>query len=285
MMTQTASEIIFLGQCKDQVGLDARITGFFAGELFNILDLAQHSERGHFFIRIEGCEEGERQAIQTWTEKFFPIARELDMEYSFHDPLERPRVVLFCSKTLACPLEIISRWMSGDLRIDLRAVVSNHLEIEPVMTKLGIPFHYVPTTGDSKLFEKKQLEIIEQCDPDLVVLARYMKILSAEFLAEARIPIINIHHSFLPSFIGNNPYEQAYRRGVKLIGATAHFVTSALDEGPIIVQDVVRIGHQFSVLDMKQVGADIEKQVLASALRKFIEHKIIDWQGRTIVFH
>ncbi|MBF0213653.1 MAG: formyltetrahydrofolate deformylase [Magnetococcales bacterium] len=284
-MTNDSSEIIFLGHCPDRVGLDARITGFFAGELFNILDLSQHSERGRFFIRIEGSEEGARQSIQTWIEKFFPIACELDMEYSFHDPLERLRVVMFCSKTLSCPLEIISRWLSGDLRIDLRAVVSNHLDIEPVVKKLAVPFHHVPTLTEKESYERKQLQIIEENRPDLVVLARYMKILSGSFLVAARIPIINIHHSFLPSFIGNDPYEQAYRRGVKLIGATAHFVTRDLDEGPIIHQDVVRIGHQFSVGDMKQVGADIEKQVLASALRKFTERKIIQWQGRTVVFH
>ncbi|MBF0270569.1 MAG: formyltetrahydrofolate deformylase [Magnetococcales bacterium] len=284
-MSHTPSEIIFLGHCPDQVGLDARITGFFAGELFNILDLSQHSERGRFFIRIEGSEEGERQSIQTWTEKFFPIARELDMEYSFHDPMERPRVVMLCSKTLSCPLEIISRWLSGDLRIDLRAVISNHLDIDPVVRKLDIPFHHVPTREKTVDFEQHQLRILDRYSPDLVVLARYMKILSGSFLEEARVPILNIHHSFLPSFIGNDPYEQAYLRGVKLIGATAHFVTRELDEGPIIHQDVVRIGHQFSVSDMKQVGADIEKQVLASALRKFIERKIIQWQGRTVVFH
>ncbi|MBF0340478.1 MAG: formyltetrahydrofolate deformylase [Magnetococcales bacterium] len=284
-MTQPSSEIIFLGHCPDRVGLDARITGFFADELFNILDLSQHSERGRFFIRIEGSEEGERQAIQTWTEKFFPIARELEMEYSFHDPLERLRVVMFCSKTLSCPLEILSRWLSGDLRIDLRAVISNHGEIAPIVNKLDLPFHLIATTGERAEFEEQQLRILDRIGPDLVVLARYMKILSGTFLASVRMPIINIHHSFLPSFIGNDPYEQAYRRGVKLIGATAHFVTRELDEGPIIHQDVVRIGHQFSVSDMKQVGADIEKQVLASALRKFTERKIIQWQGRTVVFH
>ncbi|GAB0057728.1 Formyltetrahydrofolate deformylase [Candidatus Magnetaquicoccaceae bacterium FCR-1] len=284
-MTKPSSEIIFLGHCPDRVGLDARITGFFADELFNILDLSQHSERGRFFIRIEGSEEGSPQSIQTWTEKFFPIARELDMAYSFHDPLERLRVVMFCSKTLPCPLEVLSRWLSGEMRIDLRAVVSNHLAIEPIIRKLDLPFYHTPTTGDASLFEPMQIRIIEQHSPDLIVLARYMKILSPHFLGEVRTPIINIHHSFLPSFIGNDPYEQAYRRGVKLIGATAHFVTCDLDEGPIIHQDVVRIGHQFSVPDMKQVGADIEKQVLASALRKFTERKIIQWEGRTVVFH
>ncbi|MBF0417695.1 MAG: formyltetrahydrofolate deformylase, partial [Magnetococcales bacterium] len=274
-MNNPPSEIIFLGHCPDRVGLDARITGFFADELFNILDLSQHSERGRFFIRIEGSEEGSPQCIQTWTEKFFPIARELDMEYSFHDPLERLRVVMFCSKTLPCPLEVLSRWLSGEMRLDLRAVVSNHPEIEPIIRKLDLPFYHTPTSGEAQIFESMQIRIIEQHTPDLIVLARYMKILSGSFLDAVRIPIINIHHSFLPSFIGNDPYEQAYRRGVKLIGATAHFVTRELDEGPIIHQDVVRIGHQFSVKDMKQVGADIEKQVLASALRKFTERKII----------
>ncbi|MBF0428067.1 MAG: formyltetrahydrofolate deformylase [Magnetococcales bacterium] len=284
-MIPSPSEIIFLGYCPDGIGLVARVTRFFASEQFNILDLAQHTERGHFFIRIEGQEVATRQNLQSWREKFHPIARELKMEFAFHQPEERLRVVMFCSKTLSCPLEVISRQLSGDLKIDLQAIVSNHLDIAPIAEKLHIPFHYTPTTGEPHEHETVQLEILKQTNPDLIVLARYMKILSAQFLTNTHIPIINIHHSFLPSFIGTNPYEQAYQRGVKLIGATAHFVIPELDAGPIICQDVVRVNHRFSVADMKQLGADIEKQTLASALRKFTERKIIQWQGRTIVFH
>ncbi|MBF0126079.1 MAG: formyltetrahydrofolate deformylase [Magnetococcales bacterium] len=285
-MKPNPSEIIFMGHCPDRVGLVARVTNFFAGEHFNILDLAQHSEQGRFFMRIEGMEEGSRKDIRAWREQFAPIAGELEMNYGFHEPLERLRVVMFCSKTLPCPLEVISRQLSNDLNISLGAVISNHLEIAPIVNQLNIPFHHIPTVGESKGYESAQLEILHGIKPDLVVLARYMKILSSDFLrAVAATPIINIHHSFLPSFIGNDPYEQAHRRGVKLIGATAHFVTRELDEGPIIHQDVVRVNHRFSVADLKQVGADIEKQVLATALRKFSEHKVMQWQGRTVVFH
>ncbi|MBF0293635.1 MAG: formyltetrahydrofolate deformylase [Magnetococcales bacterium] len=284
-MQPDPSNIVFLCHSPDRVGLVARITNFFANENFNILDLAQHTEHGRFFMRIVGREESARQEIRTWQAKFRPVAAELDMEYAFHDPMERPGVVMFCSKTLPCPMEIISRHLSNDLNISLLAIISNHLEIAPIAEQLEIPFHHIPTVGDTHAFENRQLELLQLLQPDLVVLARYMKILSEEFLRRISAPIINIHHSFLPSFIGNDPYEQAYRRGVKLIGATAHFVTRELDEGPIIIQDVTRVNHRFSIADMKQLGADIEKQVLASAVRKFTEHKVMQWQGRTIVFH
>lgn len=284
-MNTPLADIIFLGHCPDKVGLVAAITRFFAQENVNILNLEQHSERGHFFIRIEGKEEADPQSIPTWLGKFRPVGQKLAMEFNFYDPLDRLRVALFCSKTLPCPMEIIARQLSGDLNIDLQGVISNHCTIEPMVNQLNIPFYHIPTTGEIPDFEGAQLAILQKMRPDLVVLARYMKILSQGFLQALSQPIINIHHSFLPSFIGNDPYEQAYRRGVKLIGATAHFVTKELDEGPIICQDITQVSHRFSIAQMKQLGGDIEKQVLACALRKFTERKVVQWQGRTIVFH
>ncbi|MBF0132043.1 MAG: formyltetrahydrofolate deformylase [Magnetococcales bacterium] len=284
-MESNPSEIIFVGHCPDRVGLVACITHFFASENFNILDLAQHSEQGRFFMRVEGKGEGYSQSIQDWKRKFYPVAKGLEMEYTFHTLSDRLRVIMFCSKTLPCPLEIISRVLSNDLPIELLAVISNHMNIAPIVKQLNIPFYYTQTEGETSHFEEEQLGIIQKLKPDMVVLARYMRIMSDHLLQLLAIPVINIHHSFLPSFIGKNPYEQAYQRGVKLIGATAHFVTKDLDEGPIISQDVVQIDHRFSVSDMKQLGADIEKQVLATALRKFSERKVIQWKGRTIVFH
>ncbi len=277
--------MIFLGHCTDKVGLIAKITNFFATEELNILQLEQHTERGRFFIRIEGEEQGSSQVVGTWNEKFKSIASELNMTCKFYQPKKRLKVVLFSSKTLPCPLEIIARQLSGDLNIDIQCIISNQKTIEGISERFDIPFYYLPTSNGQNGHEEKQLQFVRAFDADLIVLARYMKVLSEDFLHQSPCPIINIHHSFLPSFIGGDPYEQAYNRGVKLIGATAHFVTKDLDEGPIIVQNVVPVHHEYSVSELKKVGADIEKQVLALAVRKFSEHKIIEWEGRTIVFH
>jgi formyltetrahydrofolate deformylase len=279
-MKKDFANIIFLGHCSDTVGLVAKISGFFAERGINILHLEEHAERGRFFIRIEG--EGQKQKVDLQKE-FVPLAEEVGMEYNIFDSCQKIRVALFCSQSLHCPLEILSRQITGALNIEVACIVSNATTIQPIAERLKIPFYHTPTSVGED-FESTQLQIIQKSNVDLVALARYMKILSPEFLKNCKSPIINIHHSFLPSFIGNNPYEMAYERGVKIVGATAHFVTEDLDEGPIISQNILPVNHALSVERMKQRGANIEKQVFADSVEKFSERKIIEWQGRTIVF-
>ena len=275
--------MIFLAHCPDRIGIIAQISSFFATHEVNILQLEEHTERGRFFIRIEG-QGAEDITCADWQKIFTPLGTELDMNFQFFDPKEKIKVLLFCSKTLHCPLEIISRQYSEALNTNILGVVSNHEKIKKVSEMFNIPLHITSTEKDSE-HEVQQLELIRHYNPDLIILARYMKVLSDDFLRQITCPIINIHHSFLPSFIGSDPYTQAYNRGVKLIGATAHFVTKDLDEGPIIIQEVSAVTHQYSVSEFKHTGADIEKQVLAKAVQKFSEHKVIEWEGRTVVFH
>jgi formyltetrahydrofolate deformylase len=274
--------MIFLGHCPDNVGLVAKICQFFAKHGINITNLEEHAEARRFFIRIEAqrLEEGQPMLSSA----FEPIADELDLVYGFFDSRKTTKIALFCSGTLHCPLEIISRQLSGALHTEIAYVISNESTIQRIAEIFSIPFFYTPTQTGSLVHESRQIEILKNTPVDLIALARYMKVLSKNFLIQASAPIINIHHSFLPSFVGGKPYEMAYRRGVKIIGATAHFVTQALDEGPIISQDVLPIDHSFSIHEMKRSGANIEKSVFAEAVQKFSEHKIIEWKGRTIVF-
>ena len=275
--------MIFLATCSDRVGLIAEISGFFSAHKVNILQLEEHTERGRFFIRIEGQHQ-ENVSCEDWQQRFEALGKNLEMAFGFFDSKAKVKVVLFCSKTLHCPLEIISRQYSKALNIDIQGMISNHRQIQKIAQRFDIPLHVISIKKGWE-HEDEQLSQIHQYNPDLIILARYMKVISDNFLQKVTCPIINIHHSFLPSFIGSDPYKQAYARGVKLIGATAHFVTKDLDEGPIIDQAVESVNHQYSLKELKKTGANIEKQVLARAVQKFSEHKIIEWEGRTVVFH
>jgi formyltetrahydrofolate deformylase len=274
--------MIFLGHCPDNVGLVAKICKFFAERGINITNLEEHTEARRFFIRIEaqGLEEEERMLPSA----FEQISDEINMVFCFFDSRKKTKIALFCSGTLHCPLEILSRQLSGTLHTEIAYIISNKPSIERIAKMFSIRFFYTATQNGSFAHEVRQLEILKNAPVDLIALARYMKVLSNDFLIKVSVPVINIHHSFLPSFVGGRPYEMAYKRGVKIIGATAHFVTQALDEGPIISQDVLPVGHSFSIEEMKRSGANIEKSVFAEAVQKFSEHKIIEWQGRTIVF-
>jgi formyltetrahydrofolate deformylase len=273
--------MIFLGSCKDSVGIVAKISGFFAEHNENILHLEEHTEDDRFFIRIETDCCGSRQVLE---KAFAPLAKELAIDFTFYDRAKNIKLALFCSGTLHCPLELISRQLSGALPIEIQCIISNSKAIEETAKKLQIPFHFTKTAKESFAHEKEQFEILRQYDIDLITLARYMKILSADFIEQVKTPIINIHHSFLPSFIGGRPYEMAYERGVKMVGATAHFVTKDLDEGPIIAQGVLPVDHTYSVERMKREGENIEKLVFAQAISKFANRKILLADGRTVVF-
>ncbi len=276
--------IVFLGHCPDRPGLVKQISQFFAAKGANLTNLQQHTERDRFFIRLEG-ELEEKSPILPWYGEFAAVAREMDMTYEFHPKRRKTKLALLCSKTLHCPLELISRMLIGDINVEISCMISNHQDAEWIAERFGLPFHYLPVTRERRQYEHLQLDILRQYDYDLIVLARYMRILSGEFIASVTTPIINIHHAFLPSFVGKDPYAQAYQRGVKLIGATSHFVTEDLDEGPIISQNVIPVGHEFSIEELKKIGSDIEKRELAYAILKYSENKIIAWRGRTVVFH
>lgn len=273
--------MIFLGHCPDSVGLVAKVSSFFADHDVNITDLEEHTEQNRFFLRIESDTKKNLKKIEN---DFCSLADEISMEFSFCHPKQKTRVVLFCSQTLHCPLEILSQQLSGASLIEIITIISNSREFESIARRFDIPFFFTKTSVEKAGYEAEQIQILKDTSPDLVALGRYMKILSPQFLAECPSPIINIHHSFLPSFVGGRPYEMAYERGVKMVGATAHFVTKDLDEGPIIAQGVVPVRHTSSIETMKHAGANVEKSVFAEAIQKFSERKIIEWQGRTVVF-
>jgi formyltetrahydrofolate deformylase len=273
--------VIFLGHCPDNVGLVARISGFFAKHGISLLHLEEHTEQERFFIRIET---DKTEALDTLRNTFQQVAAEISMEFQFYHPEQKTRIALFCSQSLHCQLELLSRQLSGAINTDIVCIISNSRSTQEIAKKFSIPFFYTPTRPENQNHEKHQLEILQDFDIDLIVLGRYMKVLSKYFLDQCNFPIINIHHSFLPSFIGGRPYEMAFDRGVKIVGATAHFVTADLDEGPIISQNVLPVSHSFSAEDMKHAGANIEKLVFSEAIEKFTERKIIEWGGRTIVF-
>ncbi|MEI7511182.1 MAG: formyltetrahydrofolate deformylase [Candidatus Peregrinibacteria bacterium] len=273
--------MIFLSSSPDGIGIIAKISSFFAERGINIAKLEEHTEQGRFFLRLET--EGEFEIPQI-SQEFLPLAGDLQMDFQMLDEQKRPRMLLFCSDTLHCPLAIFSHIFSGLLSADIVGVVSNSQKIEDFCKKMEIPFFYTPAEKGSFAHEEGQLQIISTLSPDVIVLARYMKVISENFLFQVSVPIINIHHSFLPSFIGGTPYEMAYKRGVKLIGATAHLVTKDLDEGPIIAQKVLPVSHEFSVLELKKYGASIEQQTLVEAVQKFCERKILEYRGRTIIF-
>ena len=272
--------------CKSTRGIVAAISGFLAEKGCYIGDSSQFDDRdtGHFFMRIsylsqEGVPQEEIAA------GFEPVAARFGMDYLFHDSERRMKVLLMVSRFGHCLNDLLYRWKIGALPIDIVGVVSNHFDYQKVVVNHDIPFHRVVVTKENKPRAEAQLmEIVEQTGAELIVLARYMQVLSDELCRRMSGKIINIHHSFLPSFKGANPYKQAYERGVKLIGATAHYVTADLDEGPIIEQDTVRVTHAQSAEDYVSLGRDVEAQVLARAIHAHIHQRTFINGNRTVVF-
>ena len=270
--------------CPDRPGLIAAVSGFLADAGLNIVDADQHSSNeGRFFMRMvfEAPPEGERDALQKrFAEQ---IGDRFRMEHRFAESTDRRRVAIMVSREDHCLSDLLWRWRSGELGADVTAVVSNHAEHAGQVEQLGLPFHHVPVDPAARAeAEGRTLELIGEVD--LLVLARYMQILSADFLARLAAPAINIHHSFLPAFVGADPYARARERGVKLIGATAHYVTEELDAGPIIDQDVTRVSHRDEVGDLERIGRDIERLVLARAVKAHLEDRVLLDGARTIVF-
>jgi len=293
---------VLLIDCPDRKGLVARVSGLLYERGANILHADQHIDRdlGLFFMRVEWSlnsangnqpEKGTAPAtsspfdLNAFHEAFTPLAAELGMHWQLTSSARRPRVALFCSQYLHCMADLLHRWRAGELDCDIPLIVSNHREVENLAAFYGVPSEHVPVTSATRVqAEKKQLDLLARHQIDLVILARYMQILSPEFVAQYPAAIINVHHSFLPAFTGARPYHAAHARGVKLIGATSHYVTAILDDGPIIEQDVARISHRDQVEDLVARGRDLERMVLSRAVRWHLDRRILCYGNKTVVF-
>ncbi|MRX51167.1 formyltetrahydrofolate deformylase [Paracoccus sp. S-4012] len=272
--------------CPSRRGIVAAVATFLARHECNITDSNQFDdmEGGRFFMRVRFRSEGGVDAA-TLREDFGAIADEFGMDWAIHDPGHRMRVLLMVSNFGHCLNDLLYRWRIGALPVDIVGVVSNHMTYQKVVVNHDIPFHHIRVTAANKPEAEAQLmAVVEESGAELVVLARYMQVLSDRLCREMAGRIINIHHSFLPSFKGANPYRQAHERGVKLIGATAHYVTADLDEGPIIEQDTVRVTHAQSPADYVSLGRDVEAQVLARAIHAHIHHRVFMNGASTVVF-
>jgi formyltetrahydrofolate deformylase len=272
--------------CKSTRGIVAAIANYLADQGCNIVDSSQFDDldTGKFFMRVSFISE-EGASAEALVEGFKPVAAKFTMDAEIHDATKRMKVLLMVSRFGHCLNDLLYRWKIGALPIDIVGVVSNHFEYQKVVVNHDIPFHHIKVTKENKPQAEAQiLELAEQANTELIVLARYMQVLSDAMCKKMSGRIINIHHSFLPSFKGANPYKQAYERGVKLIGATAHYVTADLDEGPIIEQDTVRVTHSQSAEDYVSMGRDVESQVLARAIHAHIHHRVFINGNRTIVF-
>ncbi len=276
--------IIALLHGPDQPGLVARVSGWIFERGGNILhaDMHRDAEAGVFFQRVEWKPPGDDPAAEV--NAFREMGESLGMSVKTALSSESPRIAIFVSKIAHCFHDIILRWKAGELHGNIVAVISNHSELAEVTKGYGLPFHHVPVSGSKPDAEAEQLSLIRECRIELIVLARYMQVLSKDFLDRVNCPIINIHHSFLPAFAGARPYHLAYERGVKIIGATAHYVTAQLDEGPIIQQEVTHVTHRNSVADLERKGRDLEKVVLAQAIRWHLEHRLLIYNNKTVVF-
>jgi len=287
---------VLLIDCPDRKGLVARVSGLLFEWGANILHADQHQDHalGLFFMRVEWALEGpasgtsaagERFDLGGFKAAFVPLAAELGMRWQLTCGDQQTRVALFCSQYLHCMADLLYRWRAGELACEIPVIVSNHREVETLAGFYGIPFEFVPVTaatrGDA---EARQLTLLKGYDVELVILARYMQILTPAFVAEYPSRIINVHHSFLPAFTGARPYHAAHARGVKLIGATSHYVTDLLDDGPIIEQDVARISHRDQVEDLVARGRDLERIVLSRAVRWHLDRRILCYGNKTVVF-
>lgn len=272
--------------CISKRGIVAAISGFLADKGCYIIDSSQFDdlETGMFFMRLSFLSQ-EGATIEDIVKGFEPVKQRFDMTCEFHDSEHKMKVLLMVSRFGHCLNDLLYRWKIGALPIEIVGVVSNHFDYQKVVVNHDIPFHHVNVTKANKpQAEARLMDIVEASGAELIVLARYMQVLSDEICQKMSGKIINIHHSFLPSFKGANPYKQAFERGVKLIGATAHYVTADLDEGPIIEQDVARITHAQSASDYVSIGRDVESQVLARAIHAHIHHRVFMNGHRTVVF-
>ncbi len=284
-------EYILTLSCPDQRGIVHKVSGFLAQHGCNIIDSAQFGDAQSklFFMRVHFSAEDAQIADAALRAEFAALAADMQMQWQLHDAHHKPRVMLMVSKIGHCLNDLLFRYKSGLLPVEIRAIVSNHTDFYQLAASYNIPFHHLPLAAGAsaeakRVQEQKVLDIVADNEIELVVLARYMQILSPEMCTALTGKAINIHHSFLPSFKGAKPYYQAHERGVKLIGATAHFVTGDLDEGPIIEQDVERVDHAMEPDTLTAIGRDVECVVLARAVKCFVEHRILLNGHKTVVF-
>lgn len=278
---------VLLISCPDQKGLVAAVSDFVARNGGNITHAEQHVDvpQNIFFHRVEWELNGFAIPTARIGECFQKVADRFQMTWSLRFSSERARTAIFVSKYDHCLLDLLYRYRIGELNGDMVAVVSNHPDLESEVKPFGIPFHVFPISAATKEDqERRELELLQSLDVELVVLARYMQVLSPRFVRAYSNRIINIHHSFLPAFVGGKPYHQAYDRGVKLIGATSHYVTEELDQGPIIEQDVCRVTHRDSIETMISKGRELERRVLGRAVRLHLQHRILAYGHKTVVF-
>ncbi len=287
MSSSESERATLLVSCPDRRGIVAALAQVLSGHGANILDSDQHTdgEAAQFFQRLHFDLTDLQTDRGTLERAIAEVAERFNMRYELHYRKQLKRVALFVSRYDHCLYDLLLRHQSGELRCEIPLIVSNHPELERVAQQFGVEFRLTPITAETKtVAEAAQLGLLRERNVDLVILARYMQILSGTFVTEHTGKIINIHHSFLPAFVGGKPYHQAYQRGVKLIGATAHYASAVLDEGPIIEQDVVRCSHRDSIDDLVRKGRDLEKVVLARAVRNHLEDRVLVYGNKTVVF-
>ena len=288
MLNPDNHSAILLIHCRDRKGLVAAVTRFLAEHNGNILEIDQHVDEQHgvFFMRAEWDLTSFEIPDHAIAEQFREaVAEPLDLTWQLHFTGRTPRMAVFVSKYAHCLHDVLARYSSGEWRVEIPLIVSNHDDLRPLAEKYGIDYHRFHVTPETKPdVEQEQLALLREHDVDFIVLARYMQILTGNFVAHYPAGIINIHHSFLPAFPGARPYHSAYRRGVKIIGATSHYVTEELDQGPIIEQDVIHVNHRHSVDDLIRKGRDLEKIVLSRAIWHHLQRKTLVFENRTIVF-
>ncbi len=285
---QYENRVRLLIKCPDQPGIVAEVATFLYRCGANIVESSQYTSNpngGMFFLRMEFELPNLQREFRQLDSNFSSIAEKFSMDYSFSYVSQLKKVAIFVSKETHCLLELLWEYQSGDLMMDIPLVISNHEEARGIVESLDIPFYYIPANKSIRTqVEQQQIKLLKEYKVDVIVLARYMQILTDEFVSQFPNQIINIHHSFLPAFIGARPYERAYARGVKIIGATSHYVTNELDEGPIIEQDIKRVDHRDTVERLKKIGSKIERSVLSRALKWHLEDRLIVDQNKTIRF-
>lgn len=288
MTKSNTNTAILLAHCPDQAGIIAVVTDFLHNNQGNILSLEQHvdQEINQFFMRVEWDLNGfliPKEKIDDYFQTL--VAERFKMTWKVHFSSQTIRMAVFVSKVSHCLYDILQRWVSNEWKIELPLIISNHKSLQHIAERFDIPFHHFPINKSNKAAQEEQiLKLLKAQSINLVILARYMQIISPKMIEPFQGNMINIHHSFLPAFVGAKPYHQAYQRGVKVIGATSHFVTEKLDAGPIIEQDVVKITHRESIQDLVRKGKDVEKTVLSKAIWLKINHRVLVYKNRTVVF-
>ena len=286
-MTASPEHAVLLIACPDRQGIVAAVTRFIATHHGNIVDLEQHvdPEPAVFLMRVEWALSGFDLATDRFGDAFAEVAQTFNMTWELRQTARRPRLAIWVTREPHCLYDLLARYRSGEWNAEIPLVLSNHEALRPLADQFGLPFHVLPVTPETKAtVEARQLDLMREQRIDTIVLARYMQIVGPALIAAYPHRIINIHHSFLPAFPGARPYHSAYERGVKIIGATSHYVTEELDRGPIIEQDVTRVTHKDSVAELIRKGRDLEKVVLARAVAAHLEHRVLVVGNRTVVF-